>query len=114
MLVIEDDEDFRAVICLQLQRAGYQVIDVEDAGAAWDVAREQQLQAVVVDFRLPGIDGRTVARQLRASLPDIPLIGFTSWPDDLAGSTSPFDTVLTKPDVAPLIATLRRFTSRAT
>lgn len=115
VLVIEDDDDFRAVICLSLRRAGFQIQSVHDAGSAWTVARDHPpIHAVLVDFRLPGIDGMSLARQLRRALPGVPVLAFTSWPEDLSGPTSPFDIVLVKPDMEPVIAALRRMTSRPT
>lgn len=113
VLVIEDDDDFRNIVSLRLSEAGFDVVGVHDAGAAWHVARRHPIQAVVVDFRLPGIDGRTLARQLKNILPAVSFIGFTAWPDDLTVSTSPFDVVHSKPDVEPVIASLRRYTSTA-
>lgn len=65
VLVIEDDDDFRTVLSLRLREAGFEVVGVHDAGAAWHAARRHPFQAAVVDYRLPGIDGRTLARQLK-------------------------------------------------
>lgn len=109
VLVVEDEADFREVIRTHLARSGFQVVEAPDAGMAWMLARDNSIQAVIVDLRLPGIDGTSLARQLRKLLGQIPIVGFTAWPeDDRARKNPPFDVLLEKPELAPVISSLRR------
>lgn len=107
--MVEDDVDFREVVCLQLRKLGIQVVEAGDAGAAWARTSSYAIRAAVVDLRLPGIDGKTLARQLRSILgPSVPIVAFTAWPvEALSGGTGPFDAVLSKPEVEPVVALLR-------
>jgi len=109
VLLVEDDGDFRAVICLALMQSGYQVLEAPNAGDAWEIARQRPIAAYVVDLRLPGLDGAVLARQLKQGRGrNVPIVAFTAWPEDERLGSEAFDAVHTKPDLEPLIATLRR------
>jgi two-component system chemotaxis response regulator CheY len=67
ILVVEDEPDHRAVARMTLRLAGYDVCEVgngEDALARLDDLRPD---AVVLDIRLPGIDGLAVLAHIRSS-----------------------------------------------
>lgn len=109
ILVVEDEGDFRAVIQIHLARSGFRVVEARDAGAAWEILQREQVQGVVLDVRLPGIDGNSLARQLRRSAVRIPIVAFTAWPEDeRALGNPPFDALHVKPEIAPVIASLQR------
>jgi two-component system, sensor histidine kinase len=65
VLVVEDDDDLREVICLFLKELGY---DVREAASGLDgvaIAAEWRPRFVLLDLGLPGLDGYGVARDLR-------------------------------------------------
>ncbi len=70
VLVVEDSEDQAALLRNYLERAGCHVTVVgnaEDAVAAYEA---QPPRLAVIDLVLPGMDGRTLARQLKSDLPE--------------------------------------------
>ena len=76
VLVVEDDDDIRALVTRRLRRAGYRVHGVatgEDAVAAL-VESPQAFSALVVDILLPGIDGWQVARRARTARASLPIV----------------------------------------
>lgn len=65
ILVIEDSEPIRRILTLLLEGHGYRVVTAADGATGLALARELSPQAVTLDLRLPGLDGREVLRELR-------------------------------------------------
>ena len=58
ILVLEDEENIRSFLVLNLKRSGYEVIEAETGEIALEKYHENQDIAVaVLDVMLPGIDG---------------------------------------------------------
>ncbi len=68
ILLVEDDPTLRSTTTYNLIRAGYRVISVADGEAAMRVVREQldEIDLVVLDLMLPGMNGLAVLRQIRS------------------------------------------------
>lgn len=82
ILVVEDDPEIRRLVQLVLQDTGFQVALAADGPAAVEEARVQLPELVLLDFMLPGDDGETVARELRAQCGPVPIL-LMSAADDL-------------------------------
>jgi len=102
ILIIDDDTGIRAVLAEALSRRGYQVQEAPDG--LW-VSRALRAGAfsfdlVVLDWKLPGLDGLAVLQQLRTFVPETPVILISIAADDQlrreALSLGAFD-VLRKP-----------------
>ena len=65
VLLIEDNEDARAMVSTLLQHAGHEVLEAADGAAGLDCARRLVPDVALVDLGLPGVDGLEVARRLR-------------------------------------------------
>lgn len=66
VVLIDDDERFRAVACRALIADGVEVLaEIEKGEDAFDAIAHWRPDIVLLDIRLPGIDGLEVARQLR-------------------------------------------------
>ena len=62
ILVLEDEENIRSFLVLNLKRSGYEVIEAETGEIALEKYHENQDIAVaVLDVMLPGIDTRSAA-----------------------------------------------------
>jgi two-component system OmpR family response regulator len=83
ILVIEDDADIRELVQDYLQRQGFRV-DVGDGGAALDRFRSMigEPDLIVLDLMLPGEDGLSVCRRIRASS-RVPILMLTARSDDV-------------------------------
>lgn len=64
--VVEDEMLARKAIALSLRQAGYTVHEASDALACRALLRQTQLDLVVLDLGLPGLDGMSFARELRS------------------------------------------------
>lgn len=79
ILVVEDDPDTREFIVMLLSFAGYHTLEAASGGRALTTIAEQTVQVIVLDFRLPDMDGLTVCRHLRANgYSDVPIILVTA------------------------------------
>ena len=68
ILVLEDEENIRSFLVLNLKRSGYEVIEAETGEIALEKYHENQDIAVaVLDVMLPGIDGYEVCRAMRGA-----------------------------------------------
>ncbi len=65
--VVEDENLTRRAIALSLREAGFAVYEASDALACRALMRDTRLDVVVLDLGLPGIDGMSFARELRAT-----------------------------------------------
>jgi PAS domain S-box-containing protein len=66
VLVCEDDPDVAMLLGLMIEQDGWRVDIARDAESALEKARTGQYDAMTVDLLLPGIDGITLIRRLRA------------------------------------------------
>jgi type II secretory ATPase GspE/PulE/Tfp pilus assembly ATPase PilB-like protein/CheY-like chemotaxis protein len=69
ILLVDDDQDARVLMRTLLERDGYEVEEAEDGYKAIDILKEdQEFNLVVLDLAMPGLDGRQVLQQIRASV----------------------------------------------
>jgi len=69
ILVVDDTRSMRAMVAAVLQGAGYEVAEAGDGLEALALARQRVFDLVVTDHNMPGMDGVTLVKELRA-LPD--------------------------------------------
>lgn len=111
-MLVDDDEAFRQALAERLTLAGFLVSAHAGAQAALKAIRDDFEGVVLTDLRMPGLDGRQLARRLAQMDPDLPVIIMTGHGDVAeaveAIQLGAYD-FLTKP-FAPerLIETLRR------
>lgn len=66
VLVVEDHPANRKLVCDLLRRAGHEVLEATNADEGIPMAREQRPDLVVMDIQMPGTDGLTATRLLKA------------------------------------------------
>ncbi len=74
VLVVDDERFFREAIREALAEASLECIEVADGEQALGLARDEAIGVVVLDIRLPGIDGIQVLRKLRDLRPELRVI----------------------------------------
>jgi CheY-like chemotaxis protein len=80
ILYIEDTENNRILVKRRLERIGYQVLTAESAGEGLARASAELPDLILMDMRMPDMDGWSATRQLKADpkLRDIPVIALTA------------------------------------
>jgi CheY-like chemotaxis protein len=71
ILLVDDDEDTRMLLCDALQRRGYTVEAVASAAACIDKVRSAAIDIVVTDVQMPGMSGINLCRELADRHPDV-------------------------------------------
>lgn len=101
VLVLEDEENIRSFVVINLKRAGYEVVQAENGEQALEKFHDNTDVAVcILDVMLPGIDGYDVCRTLRAEGYEggiIMLTARTQESDKVTGLMTGADDYVTKP-----------------
>jgi len=106
--LVDDEEAVRRVLSFPLERDGYTVVQAADGEEALLRFDDQPVDLVVLDIRLPKLDGLEVCKQLR-SRSSVPIIMLTARDDELdkvVGLELGADDYITKP------FSIREFRSR--
>jgi signal transduction histidine kinase/ActR/RegA family two-component response regulator len=84
LLLVEDDAQVRGLALRILQLSGYQVKAAENGEAALNLISEQEkpFDVLVTDVVMPGMDGASLALQLRAKQPDLKVLFVSGYTDD--------------------------------
>lgn len=119
VLVVDDSADLRALVAESLRKlGGYNVTTAEDGGIGLERYFEVHPDCVVIDVKMPGLDGYQLVRALRgdpasSGTPLVILSAMVQERDQLAGFLSGADEYLVKP-VSPreLVRTIERVIGR--
>ena len=113
VLVVEDDEDARFLMRLELERLGYLVIEAEDGEKAVEIAERERPDIILMDLTLPVMDGITATEKIRSmdGLGGIPVIAVTAHQETdfrEEAKTAGFNAYVTKPIEIPWLDELIR------
>jgi CheY-like chemotaxis protein len=102
ILIVEDNEKNRKLCRDVLQVKGYRTIESETAEEGIDLARSQAPALILMDIQLPGMDGITAMKQLKAdakthSIPIVAITASTMTNNRTAMLAEGFDGYQTKP-----------------
>ncbi len=117
ILVIEDNQDIAELVALHLRDEGYEVTIHNNGSEGLAAARAKNYDLLVLDLMLPGTDGLTICRELRAGphyLPILMLTAKTTELDRVLGLEMGADDYLTKPfSIRELVARVKALLRRA-
>ena len=78
ILVVDDNATNRRILALQAAKWGMVVHDTADPGQALPMLQAQTYDLAILDMHMPGLDGASLARQIRAAGLALPLVLFSS------------------------------------
>ena len=111
ILVVEDDDDLRALVSNRLVEAGFDVATATSGPDALEMVAEAVPDLVLLDVMLPGLDGIEVCRRLRAEHPLLYIVMLTARAEELdrvVGLEVGADDYVTKPfSLQELLARVR-------
>jgi CheY-like chemotaxis protein len=102
VLLVEDFEDTRLFIRLELEEQGFIVFEAENGEVAVEIAAREKPNVILMDLTLPLMDGFTATKLIRKNeeLKNVPIIAVTAHQEDDFRSdakASGFDAYVTKP-----------------
>jgi two-component system cell cycle response regulator DivK len=102
VLLVEDFEDTRLFMRIQLEEQGFIVFEAENGQVAVDTAAREKPDVILMDLTLPLMDGFTATKLIRQNddLKNVPIIAITAHQKDDFRSdakASGFDAYVTKP-----------------
>jgi DNA-binding response OmpR family regulator len=118
VLLIEDNHDIAAMVGDHLERSGHEVDYAADGVTGLHLAVTEEVDIILLDLMLPGIDGLEICRKLRREAarqtPILMLTARDTLQDKVAGLDAGADDYLVKPfELAELDARLRALLRRA-
>jgi two-component system response regulator FlrC len=78
ILVVDDEDGIRAFLAEALEHDGHEVTTAASGDEALRLTAASAFHVVLTDLRMPGVDGMTVVRRLRAEQPDTEVIVLTA------------------------------------
>lgn len=81
ILVVEDDAALRDAVGLTLELAGHRPVGVDGGPAALELLRERAFHLVLSDLRMEPMDGLQLLAEVRARLPQLPVLLMTAYGD---------------------------------
>ena len=100
ILLVEDEENIRDAVRLNLEMDDYEVVEATDGKQAIKFFKEQHFDLLILDIMLPEIDGYQVCEQVRLTNMEVPIIFLTAKDtpmDRINGLKKGADDYLTKP-----------------
>lgn len=85
VVIVDDDDLFRESLGLNLAEEGYEVVDFPsgDSALSYLLNEQQTADAILLDWRMPGLDGLAVLRRLREARLQTPVIFLTMLSDEI-------------------------------
>jgi nitrogen regulation protein NR(I) len=78
VLIVDDEPNLRKILAAQLSRDGYDVMLAEDGEQGLALLRENHIDLVVTDLKMPKVDGMTLLREALRELPELPIVMITA------------------------------------
>ena len=102
ILLVEDEENIRDVIKLNLEMEEYEVVTTDNGKQALKYFQEQHFDLLILDVMLPEVDGFQICEQVRLTNMEVPILFLTAKDaaaDRITGLKKGGDDYLTKPFV---------------
>jgi CheY-like chemotaxis protein len=103
VLCVDDELVGLRVRKILLERAGYRVLTALDGAAGLDIFANEPVEAVILDYSMPGMHGGDVAARMRQVKPKVPILLLSAYIGLPAEVTSLVDLYMTKGEGAPIL-----------
>ncbi len=105
VLCVDDEQIGLRVRKILLERAGYRVLTAPDGRSALEIFSAEPVEAVVLDYSMPGMDGGEVAVRMRETKPAVPILLLSAYLDLPPEVTCLVALYMTKGEGAPALLT---------
>ena len=117
ILLAEDDADLRSILSQYLEINGFSILQAENGQAGLEIFKTEHVDVCILDIMMPLMDGFELARQIRKTDPEIPVIFLTARnqkADRIRGLKLGADDYITKPfEVEELILRIQNILRRS-
>ncbi len=103
ILCVDDEVVGLRVRKILLERAGYQVLTAADGYSGLDIFESHPIDAVVLDYSMPGMHGGEVAKKMRQTKPRVPILLLSAYVGLPSEVSSLVDIYMTKGEGAPVL-----------
>lgn len=103
VLCVDDELIGLKVRKILLERAGYRVLTAPDGSAGLAIFSNEPIEAVVLDYSMPGMNGGEVAMKMRQTKPHIPILLLSAYIGLPSEVLSTVDLYMTKGEGAPVL-----------
>lgn len=79
ILVVDDEEGIRSFLAEALETEGHEVTRAENGDAAWDALSRSAYALLITDLKMPGMDGMTLLRKVKAAQPETEVVVLTAF-----------------------------------
>jgi CheY-like chemotaxis protein len=97
ILVVDDQEMIADSFKRYLEHNGYRVSMAYDGISALDVAKHDPIDALITDFRMPGMNGQELLAELRKLQPELPAILVSAYTGEIAQDINRNTKLFSKP-----------------
>ena len=77
ILVVDDCDEFRTMLCAALTDAGYWILEASNGQEGLDLYRKEKVAIVIMDIIMPGKEGIETILELRREFPDVKIIAIS-------------------------------------
>ncbi len=78
VLIVDDEPNLRKILSAQLTRDGYDVLTAEDGEQGLERLRDNHIDLVITDLKMPKVDGMMLLKQALREDPDLPVVMITA------------------------------------
>jgi CheY-like chemotaxis protein len=103
VLCVDDELVGLQVRRILLERAGYRVLTASDGPSGLEIFSSEPVEAVVLDYSMPGMHGGEVAVRMRQAKPQVPILLLSAYMGLSPEVTSLADLYMTKGEGAPVL-----------
>ncbi|MCK9408816.1 MAG: response regulator [Bacteroidota bacterium] len=115
ILVVDDEDALRNVLSSELQGEGYSVVSAADGDEAISILEQKSFHLVLLDIKMPRVDGFEVLKFIKEKRPDakvIMLTGFADLKNAIESKKLGAEDFVSKPyDLVDLLTTIERVLS---
>ncbi|MBI5475750.1 MAG: response regulator [Ignavibacteriales bacterium] len=112
ILVVDDEEALRTVLSAELLNAGYEVDTASDGDDAISVVQNKRFNLVLLDIKMPKVDGFEVLKFIKKNFPGVKVImltGFADLKNAIESKKHGAEDFVSKPyDLVDLLTTIER------
>lgn len=115
ILVVDDEDALRTVLSSELEGEGYEVETAADGDEAIDIVQKKQFNLVLLDIKMPKVDGFEVLKFIKEKYPHVKVImltGFADLKNAIESKKLGAEDFVSKPyDLVDLLTTIERVLS---